>query len=59
VLLNELPEPYLILMDRKPLVKLSKVVNIIARKTDYRISFFSATDFFGYVIMEKKKEEGQ
>ena len=52
-----LPEPYLILMDDKPLDKLSKAINIIARKTDYRIAFFSTAIGFGYVIMEQKKKE--
>jgi hypothetical protein len=56
ITLEDLPEPYLIIQDRLPMEKLSKVINILATHTEYRIAFFSVTPYFGYVIMEKKKE---
>ena len=56
--IDDLPEPYLLIRDRAPgLEKLSKIINVLASKTDYRITFFSVNRFFGYVIMEKKEKD--
>lgn len=49
-----LPEPYLIIMDDKPLDNLAKAINILRIKRGYTIVSFSITPFFGFSIMEKK-----
>ena len=61
ILIDQLPEPYLIVKDSQPgmdaakLDKLSKVINILAIKGGYRVvSFALAYAHTGYVIMEKK-----
>jgi hypothetical protein len=53
--LANLPEPYFILNDSFVFDNLSKAINILAIKTNYRVAFFSITGTGGYVIMEKKK----
>jgi hypothetical protein len=53
-----LAEPYIIVVSgRTSMRNLSYAINLIATKKDYRITDFSVTEFFGYLIMEKKKEE--
>jgi hypothetical protein len=53
----QLPEPYLIMQDRLPSDKLSKVINILAIKKVYRVVSFSVNDYFGYVLKEEEKDK--
>ena len=55
IALEDLPQPYVIIADRLPMEKLSKIINILAKETEYRVAFFSVNPYFGYVIMEKKE----
>ena len=57
--LDNLPQPYVIISDSGEFENLSKTINILAIKQNYRIVSFAATDVddginYGYVIMEKK-----
>ena len=57
--LDDLPQPYVIISDSGEFENLSKTINILAIKQNYRIVSFAATDVddginYGYVIMEKK-----
>jgi hypothetical protein len=55
--LDELPEPYVTIVDSTRLDKLSKVINILSIKKGYRVVSLSISyASMGYVIMEKKKE---
>jgi hypothetical protein len=59
--IESLAEPYILVVSgRTSKQNLAYAMNLIATKKDYRITAFSVTEFFGYLIMEKKekKEEG-
>ena len=52
--LDNLPEPYLFLVDRGDIYRLTQAVNILATKKGYRVVNQSVTDVhFVYVLMEK------
>ena len=60
--LDYLPQPYVIISDSGEFENLSKTINILAIKQNYRIVSFAATDVddginYGYVIMEKKAQQ--
>lgn len=62
LLIDKLPQPYVIIADSGEFENLSKAINILAIKQNYRIVSFAATDVddgvnYGYVIMETKEKE--
>jgi hypothetical protein len=53
-----LAEPFIIVQSgRTSMQKLVYAMNLISRDKDYRITDFSVTDWFAYVIMEKKTND--
>jgi hypothetical protein len=59
VSIENLAEPYILVVSgRTSMQNLAYAMNLIATKKDYRITAFSVTEFFGYLIMEKKGDDG-
>ena len=58
VSIEYLAEPYILLVSgRRSMQNLAYAINLIAREKDYRVTHFSVTEFFGYVLMKKNNEK--
>jgi hypothetical protein len=56
VSLDNLPEPYIVVVDTALFENLNKAINILANKKDYKVVSSGGDRHSGYVIMEKKKK---
>jgi hypothetical protein len=52
---EELAEPYVMVQSKRVLMRnLIAVINSLAKEKGYKVTVFSVTDIFSYVILEKK-----